>query len=258
MFQQVICGVESSPASLVAVAQAARLVQPGGRLVLAAVANVAVAAHAGMLASDVWVEVEEEAQAALAAARREAPSAQSRFLEGRPAHVLVDTAREGADLVAVGTHGGSRTKGILLGSVATLLLHEAPCSVLIARASEDAASFPRSICVGVDGSVSSVQGAEIGRALAKRFGADLSIVAACGGMKLNLDDLFSVEPNAILDHRSPVEALVARAEETSADLLIVGSRGLHGISALGSVSERVAHEARCSVLVVREKGAQRN
>lgn len=46
MFQQVICGVESSPASLVAVRQAARLVQPGGRLVLAAAANVAVAAHA--------------------------------------------------------------------------------------------------------------------------------------------------------------------------------------------------------------------
>jgi nucleotide-binding universal stress UspA family protein len=36
-----------------------------------------------------------------------------------------------------------------------------------------------------------------------------------------------------------------------ADLLVVGSRGLHGIKALGSVSERVAHEAKCSVLVVR-------
>jgi nucleotide-binding universal stress UspA family protein len=35
------------------------------------------------------------------------------------------------------------------------------------------------------------------------------------------------------------------------DLLVVGSRGLHGIRALGSVSERVAHKAPCSVLVVR-------
>jgi nucleotide-binding universal stress UspA family protein len=31
----------------------------------------------------------------------------------------------------------------------------------------------------------------------------------------------------------------------------VGSRGLHGVRALGSVSERVAHDARCSVLVIR-------
>jgi nucleotide-binding universal stress UspA family protein len=47
----------------------------------------------------------------------------------------------------------------------------------------------------------------------------------------------------------PVDLLVAAAED--ADLIVVGSRGLHGIASLGSVSERVAHHARCSVLVVR-------
>ena len=36
------------------------------------------------------------------------------------------------------------------------------------------------------------------------------------------------------------------------DLVVIGSRGLHGLKALGSVSERVAHQAECSVLVVRE------
>jgi nucleotide-binding universal stress UspA family protein len=48
---------------------------------------------------------------------------------------------------------------------------------------------------------------------------------------------------------APVAALVEAA--ACADLLIVGSRGLHGLRALGSVSERVAHAASCSVLVVR-------
>ncbi len=33
--------------------------------------------------------------------------------------------------------------------------------------------------------------------------------------------------------------------------IVVGSRGLRGLRALGSLSERIAHEARCSVLVVR-------
>ena len=47
----------------------------------------------------------------------------------------------------------------------------------------------------------------------------------------------------------PVVALVEAARD--ADLLVVGSRGLHGLKALGSVSERVAHDAACSVLVVR-------
>jgi nucleotide-binding universal stress UspA family protein len=48
----------------------------------------------------------------------------------------------------------------------------------------------------------------------------------------------------------PVQALVSAAAD--ADLVVVGSRGLHGLKAIGSVSERVAHEARCSTLVVRE------
>jgi nucleotide-binding universal stress UspA family protein len=48
----------------------------------------------------------------------------------------------------------------------------------------------------------------------------------------------------------PVAALVATA--AGADLLVVGSRGLHGLKALGSVSERVAHQAHSSVLIVRE------
>jgi nucleotide-binding universal stress UspA family protein len=49
------------------------------------------------------------------------------------------------------------------------------------------------------------------------------------------------------DERNPVDALA----DAGADLIVVGSRGLHGVRALGSVSERVAHWARCSVLVVR-------
>jgi hypothetical protein len=47
----------------------------------------------------------------------------------------------------------------------------------------------------------------------------------------------------------PVRAFVEAA--TPEDLIVVGSRGLHGPRALGSVSERVAHRAPCSVLVVR-------
>ena len=49
------------------------------------------------------------------------------------------------------------------------------------------------------------------------------------------------------DPRSPVHALTG----AGADLIVVGSRGLHGLRALGSVSERVAHGAEASVLVAR-------
>ena len=46
-----------------------------------------------------------------------------------------------------------------------------------------------------------------------------------------------------------MEALVGASHD--ADLVVVGSRGLQGLRALGSVSERVAHQASCSVLIVR-------
>jgi nucleotide-binding universal stress UspA family protein len=254
MFERVLAGVEASPESLVAVRQAARLVEPNGRLVLTAVANVALAVHAGWAATQVWEDTESEARTALGAASAAAPEAETLLLDGAPGDALLTTARsEGADLVAVGTHGGSRAIGILLGSVATLMLHDAPCSVLVARASMDDAEFPRMICVGIDGSSSSVQAATVARALAERFDAALTAVAARGGKKINVDELSAIEPRAEIDHRPPVEALIERATEAGADLLVVGSRGLHGVSALGSVSERVAHRAGCSVLVVRDK-----
>jgi nucleotide-binding universal stress UspA family protein len=256
VFERIVIGVDQSPESLVAVRQAARLVEPNGRLVLTAVANVALAVHAGWAATQVWEDIESEARTALGAARSEAPEAETLLIDGAPGDALLMTARnEGADLVAVGTHGGSRATGILLGSVATLMLHDAPCSVLVARPSMDDREFPRSICVGIDGSASSVQATTVAGALARRFGAAVTAVAACGGKKINVDELRAIELRAEIDDRPPVEALIERAAEAGADLLVVGSRGLHGVKALGSVSEQVAHRANCSVLVVREQEA---
>ena len=57
-----------------------------------------------------------------------------------------------------------------------------------------------------------------------------------------------LDPVYALDN-SPAAALVEQA--TADDLLVVGSRGLRGLRALGSVSEAVAHKAAGSVLIVR-------
>ena len=54
---------------------------------------------------------------------------------------------------------------------------------------------------------------------------------------------------------SPESRIVERAEETNADLIIVGSHGYNRWERLllGSVSDSVIHHAPCSVLVVRSK-----
>lgn len=50
----------------------------------------------------------------------------------------------------------------------------------------------------------------------------------------------------------PVDALVGLVEERSADLLVVGNRGLNSLAGrlLGSVPANVSHRAPCDVLIV--------
>jgi hypothetical protein len=84
--------------------------------------------------------------------------------------------------------------------------------------------------------------------------AELVTIAAAGGKSIDLEAVHDADPEAVVDPGHPVETLVELSHE--ADLLIVGSRGLHGPRALGSVSERVAH--RAALLGPRRSGSTRD
>ena len=43
-----------------------------------------------------------------------------------------------------------------------------------------------------------------------------------------------------------------REASEAADLLLVGSRGLRGLRAIGSVSEQLGHQSASSILIVRD------
>jgi nucleotide-binding universal stress UspA family protein len=256
VFERILCAVDGTPAGFEALRQAMQLRVPESRLLAVTVCELHLAARTGFesakWAETLWSEAEKTRAAALQELG-DTPSSEAQIVEGRAIpSLLAVTKRERASLVAVGSHGGSRAAGILLGSVATAMLHEAPCPVLVARPKMDGEWFPHSIVVGVDGSPQSLYAVEIASALAERFGSDLSTLAAKHGKALALDDLQAV-PKLQLDTRDPVTALVEASQQ--ADLLVVGGRGLHGVRALGSVSERVAHRADCSVLVVRPVGS---
>jgi nucleotide-binding universal stress UspA family protein len=231
VFGNVLVGIDDSPESLEAARQAATLAA-GPITLLAAYQLTHAVVGAGMTPGLVYLDetpVREHAEEALERAKQEVASisSTSKIGKGRPWEVLLDEiARGQTTLVAVGSHGAGRGKGILIGSTATELVHKAPCSVLVARTPLKA--FPSSIVVGVDDSEEAAFADAVARTLADRFDAKLE-------RNENVPD--------------PVSTLVEAAMD--ADLLVVGSRGLHGIKALGSVSERVAHEAKCSVLVVR-------
>lgn len=231
IFGRVLVGIDGSRESLEAARQAARLAT-GPVSMLAAYDVAQAVVGGGMLTAPVHLDEEPfraEAEHALEEASDEvAPiPVTTQVVRDRPWAALLDRiAARDYTLIAVGSHGTGRTKGIVIGSTATEIVHKAPCSVLVART--PLLKFPSRIVVGIDGSPEAAAADAVGSQLAERFGAELA-------------------RHENVPH--PARHLVNLAME--ADLLIVGSRGLHGVKALGSVSERVAHEAKCSVLVVR-------
>ena len=81
---------------------------------------------------------QEEGEAALAAAKRKLDSAgieyRASILVGRIAEAIVQhAAKTRCDLIFVGTHGRTAAANMLVGSVATRVLHISKTPVLLAR-----------------------------------------------------------------------------------------------------------------------------
>jgi nucleotide-binding universal stress UspA family protein len=254
IFSRVLVGIDGSPESLDAARQAALLEKPGGTLTLLAAWSLAPPLVTPMTTLPAYDADERaarsDAEDALRVAKEQLPSARTMFVHGFAAHALIDEiSRAQSTLVSIGSHGQGRTAGILVGSTTTQLVHDAPCSVLVARTMGDRS--PRRIAVGVDGSPQSATAYAAARYLADRFDGDLTVVVAEGGKRLDLAGVSLIAGDGfrvIPDEAVPV--LVAASVD--ADLLVLGSRGLHALKSLGSVSERVAHRAECSTLIVRE------
>jgi len=246
----VLVGLDGSPESLVAARQATRLLEEDGSLGFVSAVAPFVTSLPAFGNAAVLHELEDGARTLLREAQERWPQAETTLGFGTAAEVVLDTARKRrSTLVAVGGGGHRRLPGIVLGAVATHLLHRAPCSVLVARERDGGLAFPRTILAGTDGSPEGNAAVRAALRLGERFGAPVRALIATGG-----DD--PVDEGAVVgadeiewSELAPVDALVRAA--AGADLVVLGSRGLRGVRALGSVSERVGHAAPCSVLVVR-------
>jgi nucleotide-binding universal stress UspA family protein len=249
VFDRVIAGVDGTDAGLEATRQAARLVAADGWLELFAAVYLVEANLTGWPAPEIAEELEREAGETIRRAAAIARRAELRLVNGPPLQSLLHELEEKqATLAVVGTHGHSRLSEIMIGGVAGELLHRAPCSVLLARRPLTEALFPHAIVAGADGSPESESAVAVAQYLAERFRVPLRVVTALKGKTVDLARAQRTGPIEAFDEH-PVRALVRASMD--ADILVVGSRGLHGLKSLGSISERVAHQAACSVLVVR-------
>lgn len=207
-------------------------------------------------------------------------------VRGRPASAIVDEARDfGADLVIVGSRGHGTIASLLLGSVSSEVVDQASCPVLVARAP----TISR-VVLATDGSPSAraaeailadwsifdtlpirvVSVADVVPAWAtglaptlhrhlldtnaadrRQARAEHEGIAAAAVARLR-------ERGATVDAEmrtgDPAAEIIAVAEERTADIIVLGSRGRTGLTRLllGSVARNVLSGSSASVLIVRE------
>ena len=135
------------------------------------------------------------------------------------------------------------------------------------------------VAVGTDGSETASKAVEAAADIAERFGAKLVLLSAFQGTDRPTSDgsgaderqwahnndsrvreLLSrteqelrqrdIDCSSMHDEGDPAEVLVRLAEDCEADLLVIGSVGMHR-RVLGSVPNTVTHKAPCSVYVVK-------
>jgi nucleotide-binding universal stress UspA family protein len=183
-FRQIVVGVDGSADATLALHLARRLRSETGHVLALSVAEVHHASRAG-LETGAWFNW---LRAAADDVRRDAAQelagdtfAEARTVDGRPEVELLAAVRAtGADLLAVGSSGGSRAAGFVFGSVATTMIRQAPCSVLVARGENAADRFPGRILVGTDGSPSAADAEAVAQALADGRGSRVRRLMATG------------------------------------------------------------------------------
>lgn len=273
-FARILVGVDGSARAGEAARQAALLAAAGGaELVLAHVIDTG---HPHDT-DDVEAEAEAVLERSAALARDVGVKPDVHLLAGSPATALIDEARElGVDVICVGPDAGALGGVVRIGRVAEHVMRDAGCSVMLGRTAGP--SFPERILCGVDGSEASTRTAALAGSIAATSGAELHLLHVVPVFRgrdaewtLDEDEPSPPELEAsvaaataqrVVPIRNmamgrPEHALVRAVEREHADLLVVGHRGVKGVSrvVLGSVSEHCAKHAPCSVLVVRVAGS---
>jgi nucleotide-binding universal stress UspA family protein len=254
VFSRTVVGVDGTDWGYVALRQALVLAPDENATLRAVTAlDTAPAIHTGLHAGHFAELLTSEADVARSTAEtiidgRE--GCEARVVRGKPVDVLRGERDDvDATLMALGGRRSSRFLGIMLGETGTALVHDAACSALLAYPTDDGAWRPRKIVVGLDGSAYAAAALRTAEELARTFDGTLEVIAATGGGRLERDADWSERVDT-WDPADPVAALVERSR--TVDLVVVGSRGVRGLAALGSVSERIAHQAHCTALIVHE------
>jgi nucleotide-binding universal stress UspA family protein len=186
--------------------------------------------------------------AAVLAAANRGIGAEAHAVRGENAPEAVIEASASADLLVVGSRGAGGTD-VALGRTASAAVHAAPKPVLIARPVPERHAFPGRMLVATDGSPDAAHGVDLAHRIASAHVSEVTLVHVFEGRSPPLEA--GSGETVIEEFGDPVQRISEVAARERSSLLLIGSRGLGRARVLGSVGERLAHAAPCSVLVVR-------
>ncbi len=197
---------------------------------------------------------------------QQTPEPAVQVVEGRPAEVILRTARRvQADLIAMGTHGRSGFNRWMLGSVTERVLRESEIPVLTVRRETPPPSEPsaiRHILCPVNDTPVARMALSHAVQMASCLGAALTLLhVEESGAPDRIADLCAWVPaeqrsrcqiREIVRKGEAAREIVAQAAESGCDLLVIGAqhRRFFDSTVIGSTSVRVVRHAPCPVLTV--------
>lgn len=259
-FGDILCAVDGTRGSLAAVRQAAALIGKDGCLTLLAVSG---GQGSGRYRSAAISPARIERVLDLAAhLAREAGARCTRIADpaAPPAKAILAQAA-GHDLLAMGAPTMSWLGELFVGGVVSSAMRSLTTPLLLARPAPEEQPFGRRILVGSDATEDSDRLVELGAALALQLRGGVILVHAVGvesearphrverqvhTLEAALADAYEIHVEA----GSPQAAILETAGSAQASLIVIGGSRPGGLRPLGSVAERIVHEAPCSVLVI--------
>ena len=177
-----------------------------------------------------------------------------------PSQVILDwSARH--DLLALGAPNTSWVGGMFIAGVADTALGAFTTPLLAARARPAGGGSDDVIIVASDGREDSDELLELGLRMAHVRGADMMLLHAIGHESRarrerveeqgrRLAQMARGDQEVRVEHGHAHDVILNTAASTGASLVLMGSRRLEGLRAIGSVSRRVVHDAPCSVMLI--------
>jgi nucleotide-binding universal stress UspA family protein len=286
----VLVATDGSPEARAAVAATAAFPWPAGTRVAGVVARrTLVTRGRPQYFVDAFDRVyQRAARAAERVLAKRWPDAKVTVVDATPVDGILDEARRlGASAIATGTRTRGRLPRLLLGSVARQVVRRASCPVLVVKGRGH--EFARFV-IGVDGSKGSRHAVELVARLPPPRGGRVTLVAV---VELMRPPSLTLVPAAVREvvlseataenarrraegerhvaaaarvleragwtarrtvrEGHPLADLLAATEESEAQVLVVGARGIGGMERLllGSVAEGALTRSPVPVLVVR-------